>query len=308
MIDPSDDARPLRIGPVIVVALGLLLAIAGVLAPSEGTSEGGLRTPVWVPIPDLLTIATLAALTGASAIFIVVVRPWQRLRRQIQDDFHRYQEPERRSRLIAALGFLLALAPLFLFIASVFFFPTEPGNAILHRLASLADILPTSRMGPPQAASPITTGLIGTLMVLAGGGSLGMMIWLARITYRRPPASGPGRQHRAVAAAVEDSLEDLRRETDPRAAIIKIYCNFERAVAAAELPRRPWQTPIEFMLIVLRSFRLPAVPVADLTSLFELARFSRHPVGDKERETALNSLIEIRATLADEERSPADAV
>ena len=148
MIDPSDDARPFRIGPIIVVALGLLLAIAGVLAPSEGTSEGGLRTPVWVPIPDLLTIATLAALTGASAIFIVVVRPWQRLRRQIQDDFHRYQEPERRSRLIAALGFLLALAPLFLFIASVFFFPTEPGNAILHRLASLADILPTSRMGP----------------------------------------------------------------------------------------------------------------------------------------------------------------
>ena len=120
MIDPSDDARPLRIGPVIVVALGLLLAIAGVLAPSEGTSGGGLRTPVWVPIPDLLTIATLAALTGASAIFIVVVRPWQRRRRQIQDDFHRYQEPGRRSRLIAALGFLLALTPLFLFIAAVF--------------------------------------------------------------------------------------------------------------------------------------------------------------------------------------------
>src|SRR3954470_22222509 len=106
MIDHSDDARPLRIGPVIVVALSLLLAIAGVLAPLEGTSEGGLRTPVWVPIPDLLTIATLAALTAASAIFIVVVRPWQR-RRQNQDDFRRYQEPERRSRLIAALGFLL---------------------------------------------------------------------------------------------------------------------------------------------------------------------------------------------------------
>ena len=74
MIDPSDDARPLRIGPVIVVALGLLLAIAGVLAPSEGTSEGGLRTPVWVPIPDLLTIATLAALTGASALSALLCR------------------------------------------------------------------------------------------------------------------------------------------------------------------------------------------------------------------------------------------
>jgi hypothetical protein len=308
MIDPSDDARPLRIGPVIVVALGLLFAIAGLVAPSEETSDGGLRTPVWVPIPDWLTLATLAALAAASAIFIIIVRPWQRLRRQNQDDLQRYQEPGQRSRLMAALGFLLALTPLFLFIAAVFFFLTEPGNAILHRLASLADILPTSQMGPPRPASPITTGLIGTLRVLVGGGSLGMMIWLARIAYRRPPASGPGPHHTAFAAAVEDSLEDLQRETDPRAAIIRIYCNFERAVAAAEFPRRPWQTPIEFMRMVLGSFRLPAAPVADLTSLFELARFSCHAVGSKERETALNSLIEIRAMLADEERGPPGAV
>src|SRR4051794_30838975 len=66
MIDPSDDARPLRIGPVIVVALGLLLAIAGMLAPSEGTSEGDcgrqsgsrsqicLRSPRLPPLPGLV--------------------------------------------------------------------------------------------------------------------------------------------------------------------------------------------------------------------------------------------------------------
>ncbi len=209
---------------------------------------------------------------------------------------------------MAALGFLLALTPLFLFIAAVFFFLTEPGNAILHSFASLADILPTSQMGSPQPASPVTTGLIGTLMVLAGGGSLGMMIWLARVAYRRPPANGPERQHQAVAAAVEDSIEDLQRETDPRAAIIRTYCNFERAVAAAELPRRPWQTPIEFMRVVLGSFRVPAAPVANLTSVFERTQFSRHPVGNKEREMALSSLVEIRAALADEERGPPDAV
>ena len=62
------------------------------------------------------------------------------------------------------------------------------------------------------------------------------------------------------------------------------------------------------MRSVLESFLMPAAPIADLTRLFELARFSRHPVGGRERETALTSLIEIRATLADEERSPADAV
>ena len=62
------------------------------------------------------------------------------------------------------------------------------------------------------------------------------------------------------------------------------------------------------MRVVLGSLRLPRTSVADLTRVFEVARFSRHPVGSKEREVALASLIEIRATLADEERSVADAV
>ena len=76
-----DDAHPLWIRSGIVVLLGLLLAMAAVLAPSEGTLPQGLPTPIWVPIPDWLTIGTLAALTAASAIFIVVVRPWQAVSR-----------------------------------------------------------------------------------------------------------------------------------------------------------------------------------------------------------------------------------
>ena len=107
-----------------------------------------------------------------------------------------------------------------------------------------------------------------------------------------------------LAAAVEDSLEDLRREPDARAAIMKIYRNFERVLAAAALPRRPWQTPVEFMAAVLGKAPLPPDPIRRLTGLFELARFSRHPVGAAERESAWRSLIEIRAALERERRTP----
>ena len=192
MIGPSDDARPLRIGPAIAAALGLLLAMAGLLGPSEGTAPEGLPTQVWIPIPVWLTIATLAALTAASAIFIVVVRPWQRLRRPNEDDLRRYRTPKQLSPLMAAIVPLLALTPMLLLAAAVFFFLDQPAVEILHNLFGLADILRASPMGPPQPASPITTGLIGALMVLAGGGSLGLMIYLARIAYRQPPASGLG--------------------------------------------------------------------------------------------------------------------
>src|SRR4051794_37912127 len=81
-----DDAHPLRIRSGIVVLLGLLLAMAAVLAPSEETLSQGLPTPVWVPIPDWLAIGTLAALTAASAIFIVMVRPWRAVRNQNQEE------------------------------------------------------------------------------------------------------------------------------------------------------------------------------------------------------------------------------
>src|SRR5215210_3091691 len=102
MAPPSDDARRLRIGPSIAVGLGVLLVIAGVAAP-EGSSAEGLPTPVWVPIPDWLTIATLAAFSAAGVLFIVVVRPWQRSPREGENGSLRYRQTERLSPLMSAL-------------------------------------------------------------------------------------------------------------------------------------------------------------------------------------------------------------
>ncbi len=61
-----------------------------------------------------------------------------------------------------------------------------------------------------------------------------------------------------------------------------------------------WQTPMEFMRSVLGKLPLPAPPVSELTGLFEIARFSRRPVGTAEREAAWHALTEIRAKLEEE--------
>ncbi len=61
-----------------------------------------------------------------------------------------------------------------------------------------------------------------------------------------------------------------------------------------------WQTPMEFMRSVLAKLPLPAPPVSELTGLFEIARFSRRPVGTAEREAAWHALTEIRAKLEEE--------
>jgi hypothetical protein len=147
--------------------------------------------------------------------------------------------------------------------------------------------------------------LIGAVALLIGFGSLAFVLWLRfgdRVP-RLPADFAP--IHRPLAAAVETSLDDLRREPDARLAIVRIYQNFERALAGAAFPRRPWETPLEFMRAALGRLPLPAAATRSLTRLFEIARFSRHPIGGAERERAWQSLVEIRNAL-DRQRREAD--
>ena len=98
-------------------------------------------------------------------------------------------------------------------------------------------------------------------------------------------------------AAVDDSVEDLRAEPDARRAIVRCYARFERAAAASGVERKPWSTPMEFMREALRRLPLPRTAVPTLTGLFELARFSHHPLGPSERDRALAALDEIRTAM-----------
>ena len=59
--------------------------------------------------------------------------------------------------------------------------------------------------------------------------------------------------------------------------------------------RHPWNSCDRYW----RSCRCRA-PVGELTGLFEIARFSRRPVGTAEREAAWHALNEIRAKLEEE--------
>jgi hypothetical protein len=101
--------------------------------------------------------------------------------------------------------------------------------------------------------------------------------------------------------AAAESLDDLLRETDPRNAIIKCYGRFEAVLAAAQVPRTPWQTATEFMRSVLKRCPLPHLAVWELTRLFELARFSEHRLGTRERDIALGALASIRQALQNKE-------
>lgn len=297
----GDRGVPFRLGPSLIAGAGLSLAIAGAIASPEGVPIEGLAARVFVALPDWLIITASAAFSIAGLVLVAAVLAAGR-RRQSEDEYELSRQPQKTSPLVVVVLVLLALAPgammggvlVWLALSDVSVVPRPGGMTLGDRgLSGLG-----SPDEPPIVpASPLTTGLIGALALLAGLGSLGFALWLSLAGRLLPRPGAAEDQPARLAQAVEESLDDLRQEPDARAAILRIYRHFERALAGAAVPRRPWQTPTEFMRAVLSRLPLPPSPVRSLTGLFEIARFSRHPVGEAERDSAWRSLTEIRTTL-----------
>jgi hypothetical protein len=293
-----DLARPLSAAPKVVAGIGLLLAIAGAVAsPDRGPWDEAARR-IWVPLPDWLVVTAVAALSIAILVFLVMARPWRRMRKEYDQDTF-YDEPQPIPRWLSVLLLLVSLTQCAVIAGGILWLAQSYSMLVpdLGRLMIGNVMAPTEAEVPAVPASSVTTGLVGTLLLLIGFGSLGVVLWVFFADRLRPKPLAFISRAAPLTAAVEESLDDLRKEPDARTAILRIYGNFERALAAVSLPRRPWQTPIEFMRTALAKLALPAKAVARLTALFELARFSAHAITSAQRDIALQSLIEIRETL-----------
>jgi Domain of unknown function (DUF4129) len=133
---------------------------------------------------------------------------------------------------------------------------------------------------------------------LAAGGVLllGAGIYVAR---RRSDAQrrSRGQAASALSAAVDDSLDDLRAERDPRRAVIAAYARMERALAGEGLPRRRSEAPLEYLGRVLGALRVRSSAILALTELFERAKFSRHEIDAEMKDEAIGALVAVRSDL-----------
>jgi uncharacterized protein DUF4129 len=114
---------------------------------------------------------------------------------------------------------------------------------------------------------------------------------------RREDVEPPVDEEEAVMQAVEESLDDLRRERDVRRAIIACYARMERALAYAGSGRRPAEAPFEYLVRILERVTANAPAARALTDLFERAKFSTEPMGEREKQQAIDALELLRAEL-----------
>lgn len=90
----------------------------------------------------------------------------------------------------------------------------------------------------------------------------------------------------------------LHDPTDPRTAVIAAYERFEQVLAENQLGRRSPEAPREYLARVIGERRMPEHSFATLTSLFEEARFSLHPISESAPRRALDALESARVALA----------
>jgi hypothetical protein len=138
---------------------------------------------------------------------------------------------------------------------------------------------------------------------------LGLLVVAGAIIFARLSRGDPRKASEvapeALAAALDESIDDLRADPDLRRAIVAAYARMETALAAAGVPRHVAEAPLEYLERVLLSLDTSADAVRRLTDLFEWARFSHHEPEPSMRDDAVDALIAVRDELRASELTPA---
>lgn len=141
------------------------------------------------------------------------------------------------------------------------------------------------------------------IIAVAALAVIGICAWYLVTRSRRREAREQKALAEAIAAVLDDTLDDLRAEKDPRKAVIAAYARLERVLAAHGHGRSPAEAPGEYLNRILPSLAVEPGSVQRLTDLFTRAKFSIHEVDAGMKEDAIDALSTVRDELrAAEER------
>ena len=277
--DPDDPGRGRRRGvlaaAVAVVLLGLVAV--GSLRGPLGSGRGRPRYPADL-IDSLILLLVLAMLAAA---VLAAIAMWTD-RRMIG----------RRPRRGGNLSLLLPMAAVLLLwlFRDLFGLGGGGDDPPATTLPDQSTIDPAVPPPDPGVVPLVVAGLALAVMI-----GLAVAQLLSERRRRRPPRT-PGER---LVELLDDTLEDLEREPDPRRAVIAAWARMERGLAAAGLPRRPAEAPFEYAGRVLESALARPASVHRLTGLFERAKFSRHAIDEADRDEAIAALRAVRREVAE---------
>jgi hypothetical protein len=170
------------------------------------------------------------------------------------------------------------------------------------------DRTPAQPQPPPAAAAAVTIAASPAAAPSPARGrtratwlevlALGAAALIAMGAAARPHRRRAGAEFDdTLATLVDDSLEGLRAEPDPRKAVIAAYARMERGLGGSGLARAASETALEYLGRVLADRRVSPAAVIRLTNLFERAKFSDHAIGADAKQDAIAALDAVRDEL-----------
>ena len=291
--------RPAALAAVAVVLLALVALASRGLGPEKGSvSSGGSAGTVSVAPAEYIVLVVLVAATAAAALLLVGLLRILRPRKKDEEELvaARIPPPWWQTPVL-----LLLIAAFFAtVIGSLIWashrYRTELGQPANGRPGSGSSVAPGG--GGTAAPSAPDSWEWAPVAVVAGAAALGGVVLLLT-RDRRPSPSTSQRPHREeVAEAVELTIDDLRRDPDPRHAVIAAYARMEAVLARGGWARPASAAPLEYLEATLRRLSVPTAPARALTDLFEIARFSRHRIDATMKQAAIDALVAVREALS----------
>lgn len=238
----------------------------------------------WLGLPDVGDVLAAVVLGGAVlglVLFIVLLASGRKSDRDLPD-----RKPIWPSLVV---GFLLLV--------------------VITRLPRSEEAEPTPTAPEPadEVDGPVSlpSGVIGrdefaglaVLIVL----SAGVMIWTRRrMALVIEPETATADLDELLEPLLGEAVQSLRQGSDPRSAVLSSYAALEEGFAALGWQRGRSETAAEYVGRVLARFPATARPVTELAELYELARFSEHPIAASDQRRAAVSLNAALDRLAEE--------
>jgi Domain of unknown function (DUF4129) len=288
VIDPR--TRHTR-GLLLAAASAVLVALVALAAAGHpfGGSSSSRANPY--AVDTILTIVIALYIVLAAGVVIGMFWGGLQLRR-----FPRQQTKRQRTLRTAAI--LLGAVVIATIAAERYHFRAHP------RLPTQDQTLPSGkqRKGKQETNGKPTPHhaqiRLAPLLATLGAGGVALAAFLIAERRRRRRLPRDWQVAEVLSDVLEETLDDLRAESDPRRAVIAAYVRMERSLAAHGIPRHRFEAPHEYLGRVLGELSGGRLAAARLTALFERARFSPHEIDAGMKAEAIDAIESLQADLA----------
>jgi hypothetical protein len=279
--------RPLLLAVAAVFVLVAVVAIASTGSTPAGT--GDTRKPHETLLDTFFSLALIALIPGAVILVYGLMQ-----RKEIAEEIAsgRY----RRTSTIALIVFLGIVTGIVYLARDQGLHPLEIFGGEVG-IGPNGEVIPRDPSGNDPDAYQAEFAWIPVLVILGLIAAAVAAFTIASRRQRRALGDDDAAVAEQLADVLEETLDDLRTEPDPRRAVIAAYARLERSFAAAGVPRREEETAVEYVPRALAGLDVDTAAVRTLTELFTTAKFSHHPVDEGMKLEAISALERIRDDL-----------